>query len=183
MGEIKDQIISSEFVFRGKFLKIIRDQVKTAAGKLWSREYIHHPGASMVIPVLPDGRLVMIRQYRHALKQEFLEFPAGKIDAGESTLVAAKRELEEETGYVASDWKSLTTIHPCIGYANEKIEIFLARDLTLKQAKLDEGEHLTVEAIKFEDLVRWVQEGKVSDVKTQIGVFWYEKIRGKNWIP
>lgn len=176
-----DQIMSSEFIFRGKFLKIIRDQVKTFSGKIWFREYIHHPGAAMVIPELPNGKLLIIRQYRHALKRYFYEFPAGKIDSGENSKQTAIRELKEETGYDVQNIHLLTQIHPCIGYANEKIDIYFATDLSAGVASLDEGEDLTLQEMSFNELMELVQKGQVSDVKTQIGLFWYEKIKEKKW--
>lgn len=174
-------IVSSEYVFRGFFLKVIRDIVRLPNGKQATREYIHHPGAALIIPLLDNGRLVMEKQYRHALKKVFLEFPAGKMDQGETPLQTAQRELLEETGYTAKEWKHLTTIHPVIGYANERIEIFLAQGLEQKGAQLDEGEHLDVVETEFTDLLKLVQAGEVTDVKTQIGVFWLEKIKMGLW--
>ena len=135
----------------------------------------------MMIPLLPNGKVVMVHQYRHAVKQVFLEFPAGKRDAGEDTLVTAKRELIEETGYEAREWKFLTTIHPVIGYSNEHIDLFLARDLIKVEQKLDEGEFLEVTEVDPKDLMRLVLEGKVTDVKTQIGAFWLDKFLRGEW--
>lgn len=181
MKHLVEKILSSKQVFRGRFLKIEQDQVQAPDGRTYVREYILHPGAAMMIPLLPNGNVVMIHQYRHAVKQVFLEFPAGKRDHGEETILTAQRELKEETGYEAKDWKFLTTIHPVIGYSNEHIDLYLARDLTLAQRQLDHGEFIEVVEVKPEDLMRYVREGKVSDVKTQIGAFWLDKILRGEW--
>lgn len=181
MKHLVEKILSSKQIFRGRFLKVEQDQVQAPDGRTYVREYILHPGAAMVIPLLPNGNVVMIHQYRHAVKQVFLEFPAGKRDHGEETILTAQRELKEETGYEAKDWKFLTTIHPVIGYSNEHIDLYLARELTLAQQQLDHGEFIEVVEVKPEDLMRYVREGKVSDVKTQIGAFWLDKILSGEW--
>ncbi|WP_374075118.1 NUDIX domain-containing protein [Bdellovibrio bacteriovorus] len=181
MKHLVEKILSSKQIFRGRFLKIEQDQVQAPDGRTYVREYILHPGAAMMIPLLPNGNVVMIHQYRHAVKQVFLEFPAGKRDHGEETILTAQRELKEETGYEAKDWKFLTTIHPVIGYSNEHIDLYLARELTLAQQQLDHGEFIEVVEVKPEDLMRYVREGKVSDVKTQIGAFWLDKILRGEW--
>ncbi|HEX7672881.1 MAG TPA: NUDIX hydrolase [Bdellovibrio sp.] len=181
MKHLHEKVLSSRQVYRGRFLKVEQDQVEAPDGKTYVREYILHPGAAMMIPLLPNGKVVMVHQYRHAVKQVFLEFPAGKRDKGEDSLVTAKRELEEETGYEAKDWKFLTTIHPVIGYSNEHIDLFLARDLVKVEQKLDSGEFLEVTEVDPKDLMRLVLEGKVTDVKTQIGAFWLDKFLRGEW--
>lgn len=181
MKHLIEKIISSKQIFKGRFLKVEQDEVVAPNGRTYFREFILHPGAAMVIPLLPNGKIVMIHQYRHAVKQVFLEFPAGKIDKGEGTLLTAKRELKEETGYEAKSWTYLTTIHPVIGYSNEHIELYLAKDLTLTQAELDEGEFLEVIEMTPAELMQAVRDGKVSDVKTQIGAFWLDKVLRGEW--
>lgn len=181
MKHLHEKVLSSRQVYRGRFLKVEQDQVQAPDGKTYVREYILHPGAAMMIPLLPNGKVVMVHQYRHAVKQVFLEFPAGKRDKGEDSLVTAKRELAEETGYEAKDWKFLTTIHPVIGYSNEHIDLFLARDLIKVEQKLDSGEFLEVTEVDPKDLMRLVLEGKVTDVKTQIGAFWLDKFLRGEW--
>lgn len=176
-----EKTIDSEMVYTGGFLKIKKDKVLLPDGKTSSREYILHPGAAVMIPVLKENRVVMVRQYRHAVGEIFWEFPAGKIDSGEKSIETAKRELKEETGYVAKDWRYLTTIHPVIGYANEKIDLFIAQDLTLEQAQLDHGEFLEVVEVAIDDLLGMVRRGEVTDVKTQIAVFWLEKVMKEGW--
>ncbi|MCX7978287.1 MAG: NUDIX hydrolase [Bdellovibrionaceae bacterium] len=177
----KEEILHSEMVFHGKFLKIIRDKIKTQSGRTAFREYVLHPGAALVIPVLKDGRLVMERQYRHALKEVFLEFPAGKIDHGETSEEAAQRELMEGTGYRGAEFRFLTRIYPVIGYSNEFIDLYVATGLEFLGQNLDKDEDLTVEIFEFEKLLPWVREGKIADVKTQIALFWYEKILRGEW--
>lgn len=181
MKHLEEKTLSSKQIFRGRFLKVEQDQVQAPDGKTYVREYIIHPGAAMMIPLLPNGNVVMIHQYRHAVKKVFLEFPAGKRDQGEASLLTAQRELKEETGYEAKEWKFLTTIHPVIGYSNEHIDLYLARDLTLMQRQLDHGEFIEVIEVKPAELMRYVREGNVSDVKTQIGAFWLDKILREEW--
>ena len=181
MKHLEEKTLSSKQVYKGRFLKIEQDQVQAPDGKVYVREYILHPGAAMMIPLLPNGNVIMIHQYRHAVKKVLLEFPAGKRDPGEQTLNTAKRELVEETGYEAREWKFLTTIHPVIGYSNEHIDLYLAKDLLQMEQKLDHGEFIEVVEVNPKDLMQLVLEGKVSDVKTQIGAFWLDKILRGEW--
>lgn len=170
-----EKTLSSKRIFQGRFLKIEQDKVEAPDGQTYFREYIIHPGAALVIPILPNGKVVMLHQYRHAVKQVFLEFPAGKRDSNEETIVTAKRELLEETGYQANILNFLTTIHPVIGYSNEHIDLYLAEDLSKQEQKLDRGEFLELTEIHPDDLMRMVFDGKVTDVKTQIAAFWLER--------
>jgi ADP-ribose pyrophosphatase len=181
MKHLMEKVLSSRQIFKGRFLKVEQDQVMAPDGREYTREYILHPGAAMMIPLLPNGNVVMVHQYRHAVKQVFLEFPAGKRDKGEDSLVTAKRELLEETGYVAKDWRSLTQIHPVIGYSNEHIDLYLAKDLTKSEQRLDHGEFLEVVEMAPAELMKQVYAGKITDVKTQIGVFWLDKILRGEW--
>jgi ADP-ribose pyrophosphatase len=181
MKHLEEKTLSSKQVFRGRFLKVEQDEVQAPDGRIYTREYILHPGAAMIVPLLPNGNVVMIHQYRHAVKQVCLEFPAGKRDHGEQTLLTAQRELKEESGYEARDWKFLTTIHPVIGYSNEHIDLYLAKDLILTGQSLDQGEFIDVVEVPPAELMKWVQEGKVSDVKTQIGAFWLDKVLRGEW--
>jgi len=181
MKHLEEKTLSSKQVYKGRFLKIEQDEVQAPDGKVYVREYILHPGAAMMIPLLPNGNVIMIHQYRHAVKQVLLEFPAGKRDPGEQTLNTAKRELVEETGYEAREWKFLTTIHPVIGYSNEHIDLYLAKDLLQMEQKLDHGEFIEVVEVNPKDLMQLVRAGKVSDVKTQIGAFWLDKILRGEW--
>ena len=144
MSKFEEKTIASKRVYDGVLLKVNADRVRLPDGGESVREFVEHPGAVMVIPLLADGRVVMERQYRYPLKREFIEFPAGKIDPGEEPLATAKRELREETGYEAAEWAHLTTIHPLIAYSDERIEIFAARKLTLQSASLEAGEFLAL---------------------------------------
>lgn len=181
MKKLTEKKLKSDVAYQGSFLKVLRDEVELPNGKKSIREYIPHPGAALVIPVTDSGKLVMIRQYRYPLQAEFIEFPAGKLDAGEEPLTAAKRELEEEIGQSAKDFRHLTTIHPVIGYSDEKIEIYLARGLFEVKQHLDEDEFLNIFETTFEEAMEWMKQGKITDVKTMIALFWYQQILKENW--
>jgi ADP-ribose pyrophosphatase len=180
---LRETLVSSERVFDGGFLHINRDLVTLPDGSSTKREYIVHPGAVMIIPLLDDGTLVMERQWRHPLARAFVEFPAGKIDPGEDPLDTVKRELLEETGYVASSIEYLTTINNAISYSTERILLYFARGLTAGERKLDDGEFLDILYVPPSDLMQWVREGTVTDVKTIIGSFWLEKLLTGSWQP
>lgn len=171
---LNEEIIESEYIFRGKFLNIIRDKVKTPTEQISYREYVDHPGAALIIPEIRPGRVLLVQQYRHAVQSSMWEFPAGKRDKGEQTITTAHRELLEETGYEANKWQELTFIHPVIGYANERIDIFLAQDLVFKGAKPDHDEAFIYQEFELDELLKMLKESKLSDVKTQIAVFWYQ---------
>ncbi|MDR3426837.1 NUDIX hydrolase [Silvimonas sp.] len=168
--------IASENVFDGALLHITRDTVRLPDGSEATREFIKHPGAVMVIPVLDDGSLLMERQFRYPFNRVFLEFPAGKLDAGEDPLACGKRELLEETGYTARHWKKLGVIHPIISYTSEEIHIFLAEGLVAGDAQLDEGEFLELVTKRREELVSGILDGSITDGKTVAGVFWLEQL-------
>lgn len=176
-----EKTVESITVHQGKFLTLKCDTVELPDGKHATREYVEHPGAVMVIPQFDDGRLLLERQYRYPIAEVMLEFPAGKLDAGEDRLTCAKRELQEETGYTASEWFFITRIHPVISYSTEFIDLYLARGLTEGANKLDEGEFLETFIAEPAQLSEWVKSGKISDVKTIIGSFWMEKVMSGEW--
>jgi ADP-ribose pyrophosphatase len=165
-------------VFDGALLDVRRDTVRLPDGKTTIREYIVHPGAVLIIPVLGDGRFVVERQFRYPLHRVFLEFPAGKLDAGESPLATAQRELNEETGYVAGQWTRLGLIHPTVSYSTEAIEIFVADDLTDVGQKLDDGEFLDVTEMTGEALLAALDAGELTDAKTVAALLMYLRKRG-----
>jgi ADP-ribose pyrophosphatase len=173
--------LASETVFQGALLHVKRDTVCLPDGKSATREYVEHNGAVMIIPVLDSGELVMERQYRYAMRRHCLEFPAGKIDPGEEPLATGRRELLEETGYVAGEWTYLATIHPTVAYSTERILIYLARGLRHEGGELDDGEFLEVLNLPLETLLELVRNGEITDVKTVIGLFWLEKLRRGDW--
>lgn len=182
MKHLHEETLASEQVFHGRLLDVRRDRVKLPDGNEGVREYIVHPGAVVIIPVLANGDLLFERQYRYPVGHAFLELPAGKIDSGEDIAVTASRELLEETGYVAEEWRYLGVMHPCIGYSNERIEIFLARALTQVSApQLDHGEFLDILPMSLADAVAAIRSGEMTDAKTITALFWAEKILSGDW--
>ena len=180
---LKETKIDGELAYAGNFLKVSRDRVKLPDGKITQREYIRHPGAVVILALFDDGRVLLERQFRYPNDQVFIEFPAGKIDPGEASLACAKRELEEETGYTATDWHFVCTIHNAIAYSDEHLDLFLARGLTAGDAKLDDGEFLETFTATIPEMLEMVKRGDITDVKTVIGTFWLEKIAAGTWKP
>lgn len=168
-------------VLKGHFLHAFRDQVRLPNGDTATREYVVHPGAVMIIALLDDGRLVMERQYRYPVKQVMIEFPAGKLDAGEDRLACAQRELLEETGYRAKEWVHAGVLHPVISYSTEFIDIWFARGLSIGERRLDEGEFLDVFTASLDELLAWSREGKLTDAKTLTGLLWLQNHLSGAW--
>lgn len=181
--ELIEQALDSEPVFDGLLLKVRRDRVRLPNGEEAVREWIDHPGAAVVIAVLDNGKLLFERQFRYPARQVFLELPAGKIDAGEPSLDTARRELREETGYRARSWKYLGAMHLCIGYSNEKIDIFLAQGLSYVGEKLDAEEFIEVSELSLHDALLAVRDGEITDSKTITALFWAEKVLSGAWSP
>ena len=163
---LHESALDSERVFDGALLKVWRDRVRLPNGGESVREYVRHPGAVVVVAQLPDGSLLFERQFRYPLRRAFLELPAGKIDAGEDILVCAKRELREETGYEAAEWRHLGVMHPCIGYSDERIEILLAGGLTHVGHAWDEGEFLEILQLQVDVVEAGIHAGDITDAKT-----------------
>lgn len=177
MSRLKETKISSEQKFSGRLIDLYLDQVELPNGETTTREWIDHPGAVCLIPILPDGKICLIRQFRYGPGEEFIEIPAGKLDAGEAPLDCAYRELEEETGYRTKKLTFLTNIHPAIGFSNEKMWMYLAEELELSKKKLDEDEFLELLPTPLNKALEWVFSGKITDVKTIIGIMWMKELK------
>tara|TARA_Y100001970_G_C13905964_1_gene686055 strand:+ start:123 stop:665 length:543 start_codon:yes stop_codon:yes gene_type:complete len=179
MKNFEEKTNSSEIIFKGKLLDVRKDIVVLPNGHTASREWINHPGAVCCVPLLPDGSIALIRQYRYPIREVMIELPAGKLDKGENPEVCAIRELEEEIGYKANRLTFLTNIHPAIGFANEKMWLYFAEDLKKTNQKLDSDEFLEIIPTKLEDALEMVWNGAITDVKTIIGLIWADKVLRK----
>lgn len=180
-AHLRETRVESQQVYRGHFLEVYQDQIALPDGSLTGREYMRHPGAVMVIPLLDDGRLVMERQFRYPLDQAMLEFPAGKLEPGEPGIVCGVRELFEETGYTAAEWALAGELNNAIAYSTERIEVWFARGLEAGTRQLDAGEFLDVFAATEEELSAWVRDGQVTDAKTMVGLLWLQQWRAGRW--
>jgi ADP-ribose pyrophosphatase len=174
---LREDRISGEDIYGGIFLNMKRDQVRLPDGQQAAREYLTHPGAVAIVAILDDGRILLERQYRYPIAKACIEIPAGKLEIGENHLLCAQRELEEETGYTARRWSYIRRIHPVISYSTELIDIYLAEDLIPGPSKLDDEEFLDVFAAPLEQLIAWVEEGEITDVKTTISTYWLDRYR------
>jgi len=171
--DLTEHFVSGELVFDGKLLKVHRDQVRLPDGSSGAREYIRHPGAVAIVPLFDDGSLLLERQFRYPHRREFIEVPAGKLEPDEPHLETAKRELLEETGYVAADWRRLAVIHTAIAYTDEAIELFLAKKLRKERAaQLDAGEFVETLVVPFEEALAMVRDGRITDAKSVAALLW-----------
>jgi ADP-ribose pyrophosphatase len=175
LKDLTEHFVSGSRVFDGNLLKVHRDTVRLPDGSTGQREYVRHPGAVAIVALFDDGQVLLERQFRYPNRREFIEIPAGKLEPGEPHLETAKRELLEETGYVADDWQRLGVIHTAIGYTDETIELFLARGLEQRAAKLDAGEFLEVFILGFEEAMAMIRDGRITDAKTLVGLLWVDK--------
>lgn len=173
----------SEVLHRG-WIELRRDAVVLPDGSPATREYLRLSGAVAVVPVLDDGSLVLVRQYRYPVQKVLLEFPAGKLEAGEDTLLCGQRELQEETGYVASEWAFGGEIHNAAAYSTESIWIWFARGLQAGPARPDSGEFVETVTMTVAELEALCDAGELPDVKTQIGLHWLLRWQaGKKSLP
>ena len=176
MKNMEENTRSSKVVYKGELLDVRKDKVTLPNGKIATREWIKHSGAICCVPILPNKKIGLIRQYRYAIKKHMIEIPAGKLVWGENPENCAKRELEEEIGFKANKISFLTNIHPAIGFANEKMWLYLAEDLKKTDQKLDSDEFLELVPTKLEDAIKMVWNGSITDVKTMIGLIWADKV-------
>ena len=180
--DLIEEKISSEDVFDGVLLHVKRDYVKLPNGNKAVREWIKHQGASAVIPVLPNGNIIMVRQYRYPVGKVTLEIPAGKLDSvGEDPLLCAKRELSEETGYSAKKYTKLHTLATTVGFSNEWIHIYLAEDLLKGKQHTDDDEFINLVEMPLKDAVDLVAKGEIYDAKSVTAILMVDKLqREKN---
>jgi len=178
---LQEETLESRLAFDGAFLRLYQDKVRAADGHVGVREFVRHPGAVTIVALLDNGHIVLERQFRYPLGRTMIEIPAGKIDPGESLLGCAQRELREETGYNAATWVYLGGFHNAFGYSDEKIEVFLARDLSADDTQQDAGEVIEVFTAPWQDVAAWIRAGTVTDVKTIIGIAWLEKWLAGLW--
>lgn len=179
--DFTETTLNSRTVFQGVLLHVVSDAVRLPDGGQAVREYIRHPGACMVIAFLDERTILLEHQYRYPLRRHFIELPAGKMEPGEDALETAKRELVEECGYEAAEWRHLATLHPCIGYSDERIELFVARGLTRVERALDDEEFIEVFAVGVDEALAWVREGRITEAKAVTGLLWADRIARGEW--
>lgn len=173
--DLTEHTLTSEIVYQGRLLHVKLDQVRLPNGAESSREYLIHPGAAVILPIFDNGDILLERQHRYPLHRDFFELPAGKFDPGEEELVCAQRELKEETGYIAEEWRYINTQYPCIGYSNERLVYFLARGLKHEGDALDHDEFLEIIRLPFAEALDMVRDGRINEGKTVMGLLWWAR--------
>jgi len=168
--ELEEKTITSKRIYDGKVVHLLEDTALLPNGKICTREVIMHPGAVCIAALTDENELLMVRQFRYAFKEELLEIPVGKLEAGEDPKECGIRELREETGAVAKEFEVINKIYPSPGYSNEVIHIYFARDLSFENQQLDDDEFLKVEKIPFDKAVEMVHKGQIKDAKTIIAI-------------
>lgn len=176
--DLAETFLEGEVVFSGNLVKLHRDRVRLPDGGEAVREYLRHPGAVVVLALLDNGHVVLERQFRYPHGREFVELPAGKRDPGEAPAATARRELQEETGYVAKEWRRLGVMHNAIAYSDEAIELWLARGLELRTQKLEPGEFLQVFTLPLAEARDMVRDGRITDAKSVVGLLWSRDLPG-----
>lgn len=175
LDDLTEHTLESICVYRGRLLDARRDRVRLPNGQESVREYLVHPGAAVIIPLFDNGDVILERQHRYPLRRDFIELPAGKFDPDETELACAQRELIEETGYTAEAWTYLTTLYPCIGYSDERLVYYLARDLREVGNALDEDEFLEILRVPFAEALDMVKDGRINESKTVMGLLWLQQ--------
>jgi ADP-ribose pyrophosphatase len=165
--------VESKLAYDGGLMRVMRDTIRLPDGEPAWREYVMHPGAVMMLAFVDEETILLERQYRYPHREHFIELPAGKLEPNEEPLATAKRELVEECGFEAREWWHIATLTPSIGYSDERIELYGARDLVHVGAQLDVGEHLETFAVSLDDALRWVREGIITDTKSAFGLMWW----------
>jgi ADP-ribose pyrophosphatase len=178
-ASLEEICLASERIFDGTLLHVRRDKILLPNQRTSVREYINHPGAAVIVPVLQDGALLLERQYRYPLRDEIIEFPAGKLDSGEEPLATAQRELLEETGYRAETWHALGKIHPLPAYSDETIYCFVAENLTHEQICRDDDEFLELLSVAPSALSAAIRSGKITDAKTICAFFMFQVMKNE----
>jgi ADP-ribose pyrophosphatase len=168
-------VISHQEVYRGKIVALHVDTIRQASGRTTIREVVLHPGGVTAIPILDNGRILLIRQFRYPIGKFILELPAGKLDSGQSPQETVARELEEEIGYRAGILEYETTFYTTPGISDEAIHFYIARDLSPCAQRLEEGEHITVESYSVEECLEKTRTGEIRDAKTILGILWYAR--------
>lgn len=175
MHNLNEERLRSEQLVDGKLLKVYRDYVRVPSGEESVREWIDHPGASAVVPLFEDGTTILVRQFRYPPRRVFYEVPAGKLDVkGESPEEVAKRELEEETGWIPGALTHLGSFYPCIGYSNEVIHFYVGEELTESKQALSDGEFIEVVRLPFEEALAMVKRREILDMKSVTALMYAE---------
>ena len=177
--DLTEHTITSERLLDGKLIRVQSDRVRLPDGSESWREYVLHPGAVLIAAFLDDDTLLFEHQYRYPVRRHFIELPAGKIDPDEPHADTARRELLEETGYTAASWQQVVTLHAGIGYSNETIELYVARDLTQVGHRRDQGEFLEVFTMSLSEAVEMVGCGEITDTKSAFALLWLDKFRDR----
>ena len=176
-ADLTEHTLSSERLLDGKMISVQLDRVRLPDDSESYREYVLHPGAVIVAAFIDDETLIFEHQYRYPVRRHFIELPAGKIDPQEPHADTARRELLEETGYTAREWRHVATLHPGIGYSNEAIELYIARGLSHVGHERDEGEFMEVFTMRLDEAVEKVGTGEITDTKTAFSLLWLDKFR------
>jgi ADP-ribose pyrophosphatase len=174
--------LKTQRIFRCRIFDLLDVKMKSPTGRKFTHHVVVHPGAAVIVPVLPGYRFVMVRQYRTAIQRNMLEFPAGTLEKGESPIHCAKREIVEETGYRGQKWTKIGSFFPASGMSTERMYLFVAEDLVRDQkVALDPDEFLEREIVAFKDLKRWILSGRILDAKTVLGFFYYCQLRKERY--